>query len=161
MSLSPLFLLMASAAEEKAAPVIDIDGTVFIQFALFLGAYVVLKYLFFTPYLEMRKRRTAGIDGVQKQAEEMEHRARELSDEYDRRIKEARGRSDEERLRLREQGLSREREVLAEARTLAKGRLDETRDQIAQQVDSARADLVSQAQPLARQIAGKILGREV
>ncbi len=158
---SSLLLLMANVAEEKTPPVIDIDGTIFIQFVLFVAAYIILKHLLFVPYLEMRKLRTAGIQGVQEKAAEMMRRGKELGEDYDRRIKEARGRSDEERLRLRGEGLDRERQVLGEARGVAQERLLQTRGQIAAQAGAASADLARQAQPLARQIASKILGREV
>ena len=50
MLLPALSLVLAEAAEEKAPPVIDIDGTVVVQFAIFVVMFFVLRSLFCKPY---------------------------------------------------------------------------------------------------------------
>lgn len=161
MPLSPQLLLLAMSSEEKVPPVIDIDGTVLIQFGLFLVMYFVLKHMFFEPYLAMRKQRSAGIEGAREEAERMEARAKELEREHERRFQSARAKAEEERLRLRGEGQARERELLTEARGVASAKLAAARKQIDAETQAASIELQQKAQPLARQIASKILGREV
>jgi F-type H+-transporting ATPase subunit b len=161
MHLSPLLLLLADAAEEKAPPVIDIDGTVFVQFALFVAMYFVLKHLLFQPYLKMRQARSAGIEGARGEAEQMERRAADIEKDYERKIAQAKSRAEEERARLRGEGQARERDLLAEARGVAQVKVTAARKQIAAESQAAGRELARQAQPLARQIASRILGREV
>ena len=97
----PLLLGNAAAeAEEKAPPVIDIDGTVVVQFAIFLVLYFILKSFFFDPYLKMRADRDRGISGVRDEADALTKRAHELGQEYQRRMQAARAQADEERARL-------------------------------------------------------------
>lgn len=161
MHLSPMLLLLAEAAEEKAPPVIDIDGTVFVQFVLFLVMYFVLKHMLFQPYLKMKAARSAGIEGARGEAEKMEHRAQEIEKDYERKVSQARARAEEERARLRGEGQARERDLLSEARGVAQVKLTAARKQIETEAQAARVELKAQAQPLARQMASRILGREV
>ncbi len=51
----------AVASLAAGHPLIDIDLTVFVQFALFLILFVVANKLLFQPYLQLRERRKAGI----------------------------------------------------------------------------------------------------
>ena len=54
-----------------AHPLIDIDLTVVIQFALFLIMFVIGNAFLFQPYLKLRERRKEGIDGARAEAERM------------------------------------------------------------------------------------------
>ena len=63
---------MPSASISLAAhPLIDIDGTVFVQFALFLILFVIANKFLFQPYLALRERRKAGIEGARAEATKM------------------------------------------------------------------------------------------
>ena len=44
-------------------PLIDIDLTAVVQFVLFLLVYLIANALLFQPYLALRERRKAGIEG--------------------------------------------------------------------------------------------------
>ena len=50
-------------------PLIDIDATVIVQLVLFLVLFVVANRLLFQPYLKLRERRRAGIEGARARAE--------------------------------------------------------------------------------------------
>lgn len=161
MLFAPQLLLLAASVEEKPMPVIDIDGTVVVQFGLFVVMYFVLKHLLFEPYLAMRQQRSEGIEGARHHAANMETRAAEMERDYDRRFGAAKSRAEDERGRTRAQAQEREREVLAEARGVAQARLGAARHKLAADLQAAGAELQRQAQPLARQMVSKILGREV
>jgi hypothetical protein len=72
----------AEAAEEKAPPIIDIDGTVLIQFALFVAMFLVLRAFLFKPYLKMRAERAERIEGAEAKAGSLSKRADELEAQY-------------------------------------------------------------------------------
>lgn len=164
MALSPLAPLIAVAAAEhaeKAPPVIDVDGTLLIQFFLFLLMYFLLRSLLFRPYLQMRSQRSEKIEGAEAEAHRMEERAKEIGADYERRFRAARLRCDEERGRLRGEGLEYERVLLTKTRELAQGRLKDTRELIRRETEVAKTELDREALPLARRIASQVLGREV
>jgi F-type H+-transporting ATPase subunit b len=167
-SLASLFVTLAEAAagtpapvEEKAPPLIDIDGTVLIQFAIFIVMYLVLRRFLFEPYLRMREQREANIEGAEKTAQELLHKRDTLDTEYQQRVQKARAGAEEERMRLQSEGRARETEVLGQARARSQARVSESTTKIAAEVKIAQAELAKQAEPLARSIANKLLGREV
>ncbi len=166
MQLAPLASLLpllatASGGEEKAPPVIDIDGTVLIQFAIFVVMYLVLRQFLFQPYLKMRAERAERIEGAEARAQEMAKRRESLDHDYQSRLDKTRAKAEEERLRIQTEARAREGELLAEARTRAQTRAQETGRAIAAQVAAAESELQKQVEPLAMALAKKLLGREV
>src|SRR5437899_2192436 len=109
-------LWIATAPEEAAPPLIDLDWTVLIQLGLFLLMLAALWRLLFKPYLALRDARDAGIGGARKQASEMVHRADELAETYEQKMHHAKLRGAEERARLRSEGAAEERQLLGAAR---------------------------------------------
>jgi F-type H+-transporting ATPase subunit b len=151
----------APAAEEKAPPIIDLDGTVVLQFILFVVMYLVLRRFFFLPYLRMREERTAHIEGAEKRAAGLSDKRKSIESEYQQRLQKARASADEERARLQAEARAREAELLTQARGRAQQRVNETHKAVAAQVAAAQAELEKQAEPIARSLAHKLLGREV
>src|SRR5437660_12226937 len=78
------------AQEEAPPPLIDVDGTVFVQFALFVLMLIVLSRLVFRPYLAMRDARHKGIEGAREEAASMQQRARDTNADYDAKLNKAR-----------------------------------------------------------------------
>ncbi len=161
--LAPLLPLLAAASggEEKAPPVIDIDGTVLIQFVIFVVMYFVLRQFLFQPYLKMRAERAERIDGAEARASEMAKKRESLDRDYQSRLEKTRAKAEEERLRIQTEARAREGELLVEARARAQGRVQETQKAIAAQVAAAEGELQKQVEPLAMALAKKLLGREV
>jgi F-type H+-transporting ATPase subunit b len=161
--LAPLLPLLAAASggEEKAPPVIDIDGTVLIQFAIFVVMYFVLKQFLFQPYLKMRAERAERIEGAEARAGEMAKKREALDRDYQSRLETTRAKAEEERLRIQTEARAREGELLAQARSRAQTRVQETQKTIAAQVAAAEGELEKQVEPLAMALAKKLLGREV
>ena len=67
--------LLIAAQEEAPPPLIDVDGTLFVQFALFLIMFAIGNAFLFQPYLKLRERRKQGIDGARAEAEQMSAKA--------------------------------------------------------------------------------------
>jgi F-type H+-transporting ATPase subunit b len=153
--------LLSAAQEEGPPPLIDVDGTLFVQFGLFLIMLFILSRFLFRPYLKMRDARHKGIEGAREEATSMQERARQTGVDYDARLTKARQRGAEERARLRGEGAVHERQVLGAAREEAHKALEAARGRIGADADAAKQKLAAESATLSRQIVKKILGREV
>ena len=154
---------MHQAVETLASghPLIDIDSTVFVQFGLFLLLFLVAKKLLFKPYLDLRERRKAGIDGARAEAERMTAQADAKLADYEKQLASARNRANEEGRKVRAEASAHEKDVTDKARAEAQKAIDEATAKMRAETDAARLQLLPQANTLARQIASKLLGREV
>ena len=142
-------------------PLIDIDGTVFVQFALFLVLFVVANRLLFQPYLRLRERRSAGIEGARAEAERMTAQADAKLADYEKQLAVARERANAEGRKVRLEAAAHEREVTDKARAAAQAATDEAQATMRRETEAARGQLLPQADALARAISSKLLGREV
>jgi F-type H+-transporting ATPase subunit b len=142
-------------------PLIDIDGTVFVQFALFLVLFVVANRLLFQPYLQLRERRRAGIEGARDEAARMTAQADAKLADYEKQLTMARDRANEEGRKVRAEAAAHEREVTDKARAQAQKALEDAQAAMRRETETARGQLMPQADALARAITSKLLGREV
>ena len=142
-------------------PLIDIDGTAFVQFALFLVLMFVANKLMFQPYLALRERRKAGIDGARAEAERMTAQADAKLADYEKQLAIARERANEEGRKVRGEAATHEKEVTDKARASAQTAIDDASTKMRTETAAARAQLLPQADAIAKQIASKLLGREV
>lgn len=142
-------------------PLIDIDATAIVQFALFLVLMFVANKLMFQPYLALRERRKAGIDGARAEAERMTAQADAKLADYEKQLSIARNRANEEARKVRTEAIGHEREVTEKARTETQTAIDEAQAKMRSQTAAARAQLMPQAEAIAKQLASKLLGREV
>ena len=145
----------------SGAPLIDIDWTVLVQFGLFLLLLVASNSLLFQPYLRLRERRKQGIDGAREEAEKMTAQADAALAGYEKQLAGARSRANEEGRKVRAEAAAHEKEVTDKARAEAQKTIDEATAKMRQETEAARLQLLPQANQLARQIASKLLGREV
>src|SRR5439155_20359906 len=99
-----------------AHPLIDIDLTVVVQFALFLLVFLIANNLLFQPYLRLRERRKAGIDGARAEAEQMTAQADAKLADYEKQLAAARNRANDEGRKVRTAAATHEREVTEHAR---------------------------------------------
>ncbi len=151
----------AVSALAAGHPLIDIDLTVFVQFALFLILFVVANKLLFQPYLQLRERRKQGIEGARADAERMSAQAEAKLADYEKQLASARNRANDEGRKVRAEGMAHEKEVTDKARAAAQKAIDEATSKMRAETDAARLQLLPQASTLAKQIASKLLGREV
>ena len=160
-NLSLMNALPLLAAAEAAPPLIDIDGTVFIQFAIFLVMMAALYSLVFKPFFATRDERTRRIDGAKKDAAGMQDRATAMIADYEAKLLKAKQRGADERLKLRAEGQTYEREVLGTARAAGQKAMSEAMATARAQESEARAKLSADSQKIAHEVAGRILGRAV
>lgn len=142
-------------------PLIDIDLTVFVQFGLFLLLFFAANKLLFQPYLKLRERRKAGIEGARAEADRMTAQADAELAAYEKQLATARSRANEEGRKVRAEAAAHEKDVTDKARAEAQKAIDEATATMRTETEAARLQLLPQASTLAKQIASKLLGREV
>ena len=142
-------------------PLIDIDLTVVVQFVLFLVLFVIANRYLFQPYLQLRERRKARIEGARAEADRMTAEADAKLASYEKQLAVARARANEEGRKVRLEAAAHEREVTEAARRTAQQATDEAQATMRRETEAARAQLMPQAEALARAITSKLLGREV
>jgi len=142
-------------------PLIDFDGTVVVQLVLFLVVFVIANRFLFQPYLQLRERRRAGIEGARAEAERMTAQADAKLADYEKQLTVARDRANDEGRKVRLEAAAEERKVTEAAKASAQKATDAAQAAMRSETEAARAQLLPQADALARSISSKLLGREV
>src|SRR3954470_14015805 len=125
-------------------PLIDIDATVIVQFVVFLVLFAVANRFLFQPYLRLRERRRAGIEGARAEAVRMTAQADAALADYEKRLAVARGSAHEEARKIRAEASRIEREETDRARDKATKALDEAQATVRRETEAARGQLLPQ-----------------
>jgi len=141
--------------------VIKLDWTLLLQFANFMILLVALNVVLFKPLRAVMAARKATIDGDLAKARSLDEQVQSQVAEYEAKLQEARQRGSQERTALRQAAQAEEARLLGNANEKASQRLQSLKDQVAGEAEVARQGLRSETDALARQIAGKVLGRSV
>jgi F-type H+-transporting ATPase subunit b len=160
MSISRV-LLAAAGGGHDAPPLLDIDWTLAVQLAIFLGLYFVLKQAVFAPFLQMRKQRQDSIVGARARAEAMEKSRQERDAEYQRGLAAARQQASAQRATERAAAKDEAQQLLVSAREQCDAKLIDARERIAQSLPAAELAMRTRADQLAKSIASKVLGRQL
>lgn len=142
-----------------AAPPVDIDWTVLVQFGLFVVLYLVLRPLLFRPWIEVLERRHLSIDGALQAATELREQADRFAHESEERIEKARQDAIGIRSDSRSQAEATQHQILDEARSKASAGMDAAREQAQRQATLARAELGSKVQDIASDVFANVMGR--
>jgi F-type H+-transporting ATPase subunit b len=148
-------LLLASAA----APVVDIDGTIFIQAGIFLLLMAILHPLLFKPWLATRARRDHAIEGTMLAATELRVESERVGAEYEARLADARGRAAGIRSEAVKAADSERQRKLTETRNATGIELQGLRERLVGESNAARETLAARVDELAVDIATRVLGR--
>lgn len=140
---------------------IKLDWTLFLQFANFMILLAVLNVLLYKPLRAVLAARKATIDGDLAKARAMDEQIQAQVAEYEAKLQEARQRGSQERSALRQAAMTEEARLLGAANEKASQRLQTLKEQIAGEAEAARQGLRGETETLAREIAGKVLGRSL
>ena len=140
---------------------IDFDLTFVAQMVVFAALIFVLKPLVFDPVLGLFEEREKRTDGARASAREMQEKAGVLLRKYEHELEKVHQVAAEERDRTRAETARLEAEQMHEARAVASKIIDEGRARIAEEIHSVRFELGRSSERLARDIASRVLGREV
>jgi len=140
---------------------VDFDATLLVQLVIFTAFILVLRPLIFDPLLRVFEERERRTEGAKQEARDMDERAGELMSRYESELERVRREASRERDRLRAETAKLEARIMAEAREETAKILEDGKAKVALEVTSLRKELESARPGLAREIASKMLGREV
>jgi F-type H+-transporting ATPase subunit b len=111
--------------------------------------------------LKLFEEREKRIDGAKLQARKIDEKSVTALTKYDSEMAKARAAGGTERDRIRVDAMKKEQEILAAVRASAAKTLDDGKRAAQAEADRARAALRSDAATMARDLASRVLGREV
>jgi F-type H+-transporting ATPase subunit b len=141
--------------------IIDLDGTIWIQLGLFAVAFFVFRPLIFRPMVALFEARENAIEGSKLEALRLQDEASAESEEFEQEMRRIRLQAGEERDRLRNEGKRLERAVLDRVGEETDKQLADADAKLAKEASRLRAEIDQSVPVLARQIASKMLNREV
>jgi F-type H+-transporting ATPase subunit b len=159
-----LLASLSSLAGEAAAPQaisVDFDATFLVQVALFVGLTLFLKPVLFDPMLRLFEERERRIDGAKLQARKIDDKSATALVKYEAEMAKARAAAAAVRDKIRAEALKQETELLAGVRASTAKVIEDGKRTALAEADKARAALKADAAALARDLAGRVLGREV
>ena len=140
---------------------IKLDWTLFLQFVNFMVLMVVLNALLFKPLRAALQARREAIEASQAKVQDIDEHVQAQIARYEVQLQEARQQGAQERLALRQAGQEEEARILGEANQTAAEKLQTIKEQIEEEAGTARQALRKETEALAREIAGKVLGRAI
>ncbi len=150
-----------STALLSEGSIIDLDGTFWIQLGLFGIAFLILRPLVFRPMVQLFEARENAIEGAKLEALRLQDEAAAEGEEFEEEMRRLRLQAGEERDRLRAEGKRLERTVLERVREETDKQLAEAEAKLAREQTKLRDELQQSVPVLAKQIASKMLNREV
>ena len=154
-------MVLASLGAAPEAITVDVDATFLVQLVLFVGLTLVLKPLLFDPMLKLFEEREKRIDGAKLQARKIDEKSATALAKYESEMAKARAAASTERDAIRAEAQKREQEILAQTRAATTKVLDDGKRAMHAEAERARAALRGEAAQMARDLAGRVLGREV
>jgi len=151
-------MLLAAAPQ---AINVDVDLTFVVQLVLFVVLTIILKPVLFDPMLKLFEERERRIDGAKLQARKTDEKSVEALTTYETEMNKARTSANVDRDRIRAEGLKKEQEILATVRAATTRAIDDGKRAVQAEGERARAALQAEAPALARDLAARVLGREV
>jgi len=156
-------MALASLAMVKPPEAIsvDFDATFLVQVAMFVALTLFLKPVLFEPLLELFEERERRIDGAKLQARKIDEKSATAQTKYEAEMAKARSSAGAERDKIRGEAQKQEQEILAKVRASAAAVIDAGKRGAAAEAESARTNLKLEAAARARELASRVLGREV
>lgn len=139
--------------------IVDFDGTILIQLAIFFIAFFILRSFVFKPMIALFDAREAAIDGAKRQAREIESGADDKLKAFEAEMKKVKVEATAERDAIHKDALRLERELLDKARHDADAMMGEATAKMQSEATAIRGEMKTSIPALAGQIADKLLGR--
>ena len=152
-----LSIHQANAAED----ILSVDKTVVIQMVIFLASIFILNSLLFKPLLGLVDKREQLTIGTIEEAKKLEEKVGQIIEEYNSKLNEARARALEERNETRRQAQVLHEEMIKKAREEAQALLEEAKHKLELETSEIKGKIRSDVETIARDMASRILGKEV
>jgi len=141
--------------------VIKLDWTLFLQFVNFMILMAVLNALLFKPLRAALQARREAIEGSKAKVHDIDEQVQAQIARYEAQLQEARQQGAQARAALRKTAQEEEGRILGEANQTSAVKLQSIKAQIQEEAAVARQTLRNETEALAKDIAGKVLGRAV
>ena len=138
---------------------LDFDRTVLLQIVLFAVLIVVLKPLLFDPVLKVFALREERTEGARATARELQEKAGELLQRYEKELERVKQVAAEDRDLLRSETSKLEAEILREARDATTRIVEEGRRKIEAEVNSIRVAVGAESERVAQMIVERVVGQ--
>lgn len=163
MHSSPIFLpgVYLNGVLLSEGSLVDLDGTLFIQLALFTILFFVLRGFVFKPMLALFEAREQATEGAREEAKRLEREARDQTGGFEERIKAAKATAGAERDKIRAEALRSESSILASVREETQKMLEDAGARVESERTRIQGEMSLAAPKIAREIASKLLGREL
>jgi len=138
---------------------LDFDRTVLVQIIVFTFLILVLKPLLFDPVLKVFALREERTEGARATARELQEKAGELLQRYEKELERVHQVAAEEREILRSETSKLETQILSEAREVTTRMVEEGRRKIETEVNSIRFDLGKESERVAQMIVDRVSGQ--
>ena len=150
-----------AGALAEGAVTVDLDLSLFVQLGFFLVLLFVLKPTLFDPMMRLFEEREKRIEGTRHQATKEDERSAKALAKYEAVLAKAREQGARERDALRAEGQKREAELMNRVRAEVAETLERGRAAITKEATVARQELGGESRALGREMAARVLGREV
>jgi F-type H+-transporting ATPase subunit b len=160
-SLSTNLLNNAVSLASEGAVEVDLNWSFLVQIGLFVVLGLVLKPVLFDPMLKLFEEREKRIDGAKKQARDIDKKSENALTEYETAMSKARASANAERDKLRAEGLKAESDILGKVRTQTAHALEDGKKKAQEEAARVREALRADTNALAKDLAARVLGREV
>lgn len=145
----------------RGVAVIEINSTIFWQFANFLALLLILNVVLYRPLRNTIKERAETIDGARERARKLEVDIQEKMARYQEQLEEAKREAGRERAEMRSEAGRKESEILGEAREKTADYVQKIRSQVSADAEQAGKKLEDEARAMAGMVATKVLGRKL
>lgn len=140
---------------------ISINATLLVQIINLLVLIFILNKLMYKPISKMVAERAATLKGGMVEAASLQERAADTKADYSHKLHQGRQQVRDRLEEVRRKTEGEARQVIEEAQAKARGQADQMVAAIQGEMDEARKEIRAQAETVAKEMAGRILGREV
>ena len=140
---------------------LSINFAVVIQIALFILIVLICGPLLIKPTLRLLEERRERTEGAREEARKLEQESDDRLGEIEESLVVARKEGQEEREGIRMKKVQEAEAAVTQARDEARKEIETMRDGIEKEKEDARATLKAEIEALAKDIATRLLGREV
>lgn len=139
---------------------IELNMTLLMQVIGFFILLFVLNGLLYKPVLSILKQREERIDGVKQESLQMLKQVQMTIGDYEKRLQEAKVKGQEERLKLRQSGLEKEKTILDSARKETQESISNAKVKLGGEIKSIMTKLSDDSKAISVDIVERILGRK-
>jgi F-type H+-transporting ATPase subunit b len=145
----------------EGAVTVDLDASLLVQLGLFVVLLLVLKPALFDPMMKLFEEREKRIEGTRHAATKEDEKSAKAHSKALAIVAKGRDAGALERDTLRAEGVKREAELMSQVRAEVAATMERGRADIGTEAHAARQQLRTDARGLARDMASRVLGREV